>query len=63
MPVRDVSMEKQIIINEVEELAKESRIDMPVDEDVAELLASTYHGSSGRRLVRWDTGSTGRRRS
>ena len=58
MPVRDVSMEKQIIINEVEELAKESRIDMPVDEDVAELLASTYHelregvSSLGHRIDR-----------
>ena len=58
MPVRDVSMEKQIIINEVEELAKESRIDMPVDEDVAELLASTYHelregvSSMGHRIDR-----------
>ena len=58
MPVRDVSLEKQIIINEVEELAKESRIDMPVDEDVAELLASTYHelregvSSMGHRIDR-----------
>ena len=43
MPVRDVALEKQIIINEVEALAQENQIDMPVDEDVAELLASTYH--------------------
>ena len=43
MPVRDVALEKQIIINEVEALAEENQIDMPVDEDVAELLASTYH--------------------
>ncbi len=58
MPVRDVSLEKQIIINEVEELAKAGRIDMPVDEDVAELLASTYHelregvSSLGHRIDR-----------
>ncbi len=58
MPVRDVALEKQIIINEVEELAKESQIDMPVDEDVAELLASTYHelregvSSMGHRIDR-----------
>jgi len=58
MPVRDVSLEKQIIINEVEELAKAGRIDMPVDEDVAELLASTYHelregvSSLGNRIDR-----------
>ncbi len=56
MPVRDVSLEKQIIINEVEELAKAGRIDMPVDE--AELLASTYHelregvSSLGHRIDR-----------
>lgn len=57
-PVRDVALEKQIIINEVEELARESRIDMPVDEDVAELLAATYHelregvSSMGHRIDR-----------
>jgi len=43
MPVREVSMEKQIILNEVNQLAKESHIEMEADEDVAELLASTYH--------------------
>ncbi len=43
MPVREVSMEKQIILNEVGKLAKESNISMEIDEDVAELLASTYH--------------------
>ena len=43
LPVRDVAQEKQIIVNEVRELAAESQISMPVDEDVAELLASTYH--------------------
>lgn len=58
MPVRDVSLEKQIIINEVEELAKAGGIDMPVDEDVAEILASTYHelregvSSMGHRIDR-----------
>ncbi len=43
MPVREVSMEKQIILNEVTKLAQESHIEMSADEDVAELLASTYH--------------------
>lgn len=43
MPVRDVRLEKQIIINEVQKLAKENKIEMEVDEDAAELLASTYH--------------------
>lgn len=58
MPVRDVALEKQIIINEVEALAEENQIDMPVDEDVAELLASTYHelregvSSMGHRIDR-----------
>ena len=37
MPVKDVALEKQIIVNEVEALARESGVDMPVDEDVAEL--------------------------
>ena len=43
LPVREVSMEKQIILNEVNKLAKENHIEMEADEDVAELLASTYH--------------------
>ncbi len=43
MPVREVSLEKQIILNEVGRLAEESHIAMEADEDVAELLASTYH--------------------
>lgn len=43
MPVREVSLEKQIILNEVSELAKENGIDMTPDEEAAELLASTYH--------------------
>ncbi|MDE6203914.1 MAG: AAA family ATPase, partial [Lachnospiraceae bacterium] len=42
-PVREAALEKQIIINEVDKLAKESGIRMEPDEDVAELLASTYH--------------------
>lgn len=58
MPVRDVALEKQIIVNEVKALARESQISMPVDEDVAELLASTYHelregvSSMGHRIDR-----------
>ena len=43
MPVREVSMEKQIILNEAGKLAKESSIETELDEDVADLLASTYH--------------------
>jgi MoxR-like ATPase len=43
MPVKKVSLEKQIILNEVSMLAEENHVDMKVDEDVAELLASTYH--------------------
>ena len=43
MPVREVALEKQIIINEVKNLAAASEMDMEVDEDVAELLATTYH--------------------
>lgn len=42
-PVGDLVLEKQIILNEVETLAKENHIEMPVDEDIAEILASTYH--------------------
>lgn len=42
-PVRDVRLEKQIIINEVEQSAIADKIEMPVDTDVAELLAITYH--------------------
>ncbi len=42
-PVRDVRLEKQIIIRETEDLAAAGHIDMPVDHDVAELLAVTYH--------------------
>ncbi len=43
MPVKDVSLEKQIIISEVQKLAQAGGVDMHVDEDIAEILASTYH--------------------
>lgn len=43
MPVREAAMEKRIILNEVNKLAEESHIMMQADEDVAEILASTYH--------------------
>ncbi len=43
LPVREAALEKQIIINEVEKLAKENHIEMSVDEEAAEILASTYH--------------------
>ena len=43
MPVREVALEKQIILNEVNQLAMENHVEMEADEDVAELLASTYH--------------------
>ena len=36
-------MEKMIIINEVNKLAEESHLDVRADENVAEILASTYH--------------------
>ena len=58
MPVQDMALEKQIIIKEVESLARESQVDMDVDEDVAEILASTYHelregvSSMGHRIDR-----------
>lgn len=42
-PIKDVSLESKIIINEVEKLRIQNKIDMDVDEDVAELLASTFH--------------------
>ncbi|MCM1315009.1 MAG: AAA family ATPase [Prevotella sp.] len=42
-PVRDVRLEKEIIVREAQNLAKVGNIDMPVDTDVAELLAVTYH--------------------
>ena len=42
-PVKDVRLEKQIILNEVEQSALANNIEMPIDTDVAELLAITYH--------------------
>lgn len=42
-PVKDVRLEKQIILNEVGANATADKIGMPVDTDVAELLAMTYH--------------------
>ncbi|MDE6035292.1 MAG: AAA family ATPase [Ruminococcus sp.] len=42
-PVKDVRLEKEIIVREAQNLAKAGNIDMPVDTDVAELLAVTYH--------------------
>lgn len=56
MPISSVAMEKQVILNEVQQLAYENHIDMEPDEDVAKLLASTYHelregiSSIGQRL-------------
>ncbi len=58
MPICDAALEKQIILNEVAELSKENQIEMEPDEDVAELLASTYHelregvSSLGHRIDR-----------
>ena len=43
MPVGNVSMEKEIILNEVREMVLESGIEMAVNEDLADILASTYH--------------------
>ena len=43
LPVREVALEKQIIIQEVEKLTRENQIEMTVDESAAEVLASTYH--------------------
>ncbi len=42
-PVRDVRLEKQIILSEVEQSTLADKIEMPIDTDVAELLAVTYH--------------------
>ncbi len=42
-PVGDVRLEKKIIIQEAENMAAAGHIDMPVDADIAELLAVTYH--------------------
>ena len=42
-PVRDVALEKQIILNEVGALASAAGITQPLDAEAAELLAATYH--------------------
>ena len=42
-PVRDVALEKQIILKEVRALATAAGIDRALDEEAAELLATTYH--------------------
>ena len=42
-PVKDVRLEKEIIIREAQNLAAAGHIDMPIDTDAAELLAVTYH--------------------
>ncbi len=55
-PVRDVALEKQIILNEVGALAAAAGITQPLDEEAAQLLATTYHelregiSASGQRL-------------
>ena len=42
-PVRDVALEKEIILNEVGALAASAGITQPLDDEAAELLAATYH--------------------
>ncbi|MDE5764848.1 MAG: AAA family ATPase [Ruminococcus sp.] len=42
-PVKDVRLEKEIIIREANDLARSGHIDMPVNTDAAEILAVTYH--------------------
>jgi len=42
-PVKEVSLEKKIIVQEVTKLAKASSVEMEVDESAAEILAMTYH--------------------
>jgi len=42
-PVKDANLEKAIIVREAQNLAESGHIDMPVDEDAAEILAVTYH--------------------
>ncbi|MBQ7917108.1 MAG: AAA family ATPase [Firmicutes bacterium] len=43
LPVADVALEKKIIMNEVRKLSLLDHVDMEMDEDVADLLAITYH--------------------
>lgn len=42
-PISDVSLEAKIIEGEVEKLIRNSNIDMEVDRDAAEILATTFH--------------------
>ncbi len=42
-PVKDVALEKKIILSEVRELTQSAGIDHQLDEEAAELLATTYH--------------------
>ncbi|NMM65968.1 AAA family ATPase [Clostridium sp. P21] len=42
-PIKDVSLEAKIITNEVKKLTSQNNVQMEVDEDVANLLASTFH--------------------
>lgn len=42
-PIKDVSMETKIIVNEVEKLKTQDNINMEVDEEVVGILASTFH--------------------
>lgn len=42
-PIQDVALEKKIILSEVRKLAALSQIEMEPDEQVADLLAYTYH--------------------
>lgn len=53
-PIKNVSLEAEIIKNEVEKLRNLNNIEMAVDEDIADLLASTFHelreGVSGNGL-------------
>ena len=42
-PIKDVTLEKEIIIREAEDLAAAGKISCTADTDIAELLAVTYH--------------------
>ncbi len=42
-PVNNIKLETQIIMNQVEELAKENLIEMEPKEDIAQLIATIYH--------------------
>jgi MoxR-like ATPase len=55
-PINDVALEAKIIQNEVQKLVNNSNIDMEVERDAAEILASTFHelregiSSEGHRI-------------